>query len=128
MQQVNISLYISSKAPKVNGAKYIYVLSCRGKHISAEEKVEGMITGHRLVMTCAIAALKRMTRPAVITIYTNSRYLTSGHGYLASWKENGWMKPGGEPVKNADLWQQIYDLQKIHAVKYKYTPNMDVFG
>lgn len=128
MQQVNISLYTSSKAPVVNNAEYIYALSCREKNVSGRGKIEGKISGHRLVMVCAIEALKRMTHPARITIYTNSRYLMNGHGYLASWKENGWIKPDGKPVKNADLWQEIYDLQKPHTVKYKYAPNMDLFS
>ncbi|MDO5411603.1 MAG: hypothetical protein Q4F21_14355 [Lachnospiraceae bacterium] len=128
MKQVDIFLYISSKAPRLNGAKYIYVLTCRGKHVSGKGEIKEKTTGHRLVMTCAVEALKHMNLPSMITIHTNSRYLMNGHGYLASWKENGWKRAGGKNVKNADLWQQIYDLQKAHAVKYKYQTNLDVFG
>lgn len=124
MQEVDIYLYISSKAPTCAGAKYKYILTCGG-HTLEDTGETGQITGHRLAMTCAIEALKRMTRAAVITIHTNCRYLMTGHVYLASWERNGWKKAGGEPLKNADLWQQLYELSKGHAIRYQYKSNMD---
>lgn len=127
MQQVDIYLYISSKAPSCSRAKYRYQLTCAGHTLSGSGET-GPITGHRLAMTCAIEALKRMNKAAVITIHTNCRYLMTGHAYMGSWQKNGWAKPGGAPLKNADLWEQIYNLQQPHAVKYVYDINVDKFS
>lgn len=121
--QVDIFLIISSRSPgKTKKAWYKYILVCNGR--SLEDKGElKETTGHRLLLTCAIEALKRMTKPSMITIHTDCRYLINNH--MQEWKDAGWKRPGGE-LKNADLWQQLYALQKSHAVRYHFE-NMDKY-
>lgn len=120
MQEVHIFLVISSHAPKSKKAWYRYILVCPGKGKPLEETghVEE-VTGHQLVLECAVAALKRMIRPAVITIHTDSRYLADGHGRLAIWKQNGWTRENSRPLKNVGLWQQMEKLLQPHAVRFK---------
>ena len=125
--QVDIYLYISSKAPTVSGGKYKYKLTCNGGSIEGGGET-GPTTGHRLAMTCAIEALKRMSKASMITIHTSCRYLISGHAYLSSWQKSDWTKSGGEPLRNADLWQRLYELQKPHAIKYVYDAKVDNFS
>lgn len=121
--QVDIFLVISSRTPgKTKKADYKYILVCNGRSVEGTGELTDT-TGHRLVMTCAIEALKRMTKPSMITIHTDCRYLLNNK--MQEWKEAGWRRQGGE-LKNADLWQQLYDLQKQHAVRYHYE-NMDKY-
>lgn len=121
--QVDIFLVISSRTPgKQKKAGYKYILVCNGHTLEGNGELKDT-TGHRLVMTCAIEALKRMTKPSMITIHTDCRYLINNH--LQEWKDAGWKRNGGE-LKNADLWQQLYELQKPHAVRYHYE-NMDKY-
>lgn len=70
-------------------------------------------------MLCVIAALKIVVRPAMITIHTDSYYLAGCHRNLQQWKNDGWKKNDGKEVRNADLWQQIMDLESPHAIKYQ---------
>ncbi len=115
--QVDIFLVISSRTPgKTKKAGYRYILVCNGHSIDGYGELTDT-TGHRLVMTCAIEALKRMTKPAMITIHTDCRYLINNK--MQDWKAAGWKRQGGN-LKNADLWQQLYDLQKPHAVRYHF--------
>lgn len=126
MQEVGIFLVRASCTPgKIRNAWYKYIMVC-GNH-TIEEKVEVKeTTGNRLVMLCAVDALKRMRKTSVITIYTDCRYLINGHGYLQEWKDNGWKKRDGRKLKNVELWQQLYDLQKNHAVRYRFE-NMEKY-
>lgn len=78
MQQVDIFLITSSHAPKLKKAWYRYILVCHGKTLEKRSEIQD-VTGHQLVMECAVAALQRMIRPAVITIHTDSYYLANGH-------------------------------------------------
>ena len=55
----------------------------------------------------------------MITIHTDSYYLVGNHKKLQQWKENGWKKQDGTEARNADLWQQIMDLESQHKVKYQ---------
>lgn len=121
--QVDIFLVISSRTPgKQKKAGYKYILVCNGHTLEGNGELKDT-TGHRLVMTCAIEALKRMTKPSMITIHTDCRYLINNK--MKEWKDAGWKRQGGE-LKNADLWQQLYELQKPHAVRYNFE-NMDKY-
>ena len=122
--QVDIFLFTSSRAPSVSTGRYEYVLFCRGQAL-ADGGETGPITGHRLALTCAGAALKRMTKPAEITIHTDCRYLINGLTQLRTWKGLDWTKPGGAPLKNADLWKQLADLTAEHEIKGEYCPTLN---
>lgn len=118
MQQVDIFLITSSHAPKLKKAWYRYILVCQGKTLEKRSEIQD-VTGHQLVMECAVAALQRMIRPAVITIHTDSYYLANGHGKMAGWKSAGWKRENGQALKNMELWKELEKLLQPHAVRFK---------
>ena len=118
MQEVHIFLTTSSHAPRVKKAWYQYILVCQGKTLTKKIDVQN-VTGHQLVMECAIAALKRMIRPAMLTIHSDCHYLANGHGKIAVWKSAGWKRENGQDLKNVELWQQLEELLQLHAVRFK---------
>ena len=118
MQQVDIFLITSSHAPKLKKAWYRYILVCQGKTLEKRSEIQD-VTGHQLVMECAVAALQRMIRPAVITIHTDSHYLANGHGKMAGWKSAGWKRENGQALKNMDLWKDLEKVLQPHAVRFK---------
>jgi len=119
MKEVSIFIVTSTRSPgKTRKAWYRYILVCEGA--SREKKVQvTSTTGHRLVLECVVAALKRMTRPAMITFWTDCHYFANGQRRLAVWKENGWKRPDGKEVRNLDLWQQIEALLRPRAVSFR---------
>lgn len=76
-------------------------------------------TGHRLVLECAVAAAKELVRPAMVTFHTDCYYFANGQRQLATWKDNGWKRADGKELRNLDLWQEIEELLRPHAVKFK---------
>lgn len=124
MQKVDIFLIISSRSPgKTRKAWYKYIL-ISGKHRLEEKEDVRDISGHCLLLTCAVAALKRMRLPSLITIHTDSHYLANNR--LTEWEKAGWKRTNGEDLRNADLWKELRDLLKPHAIRYKLE-NMDPY-
>lgn len=118
MQKVGIFIVVSSHAPKTKRAWYKYIMVCGKKCIEKKVEVKDL-TGHQLVMECVIAAMKRMVRPAVITIFTDSHYLANGYGKMMTWKKNRWRRENGQELKNAEQWQQLETLLQPHAVRFR---------
>lgn len=81
-------------------------------------------TNQRMELQAAIEGLKAVRKPdATIKLYTDSKYVQKGcEEWLSKWMDNGWKTANGKPVKNVDLWQQLYCLLeslkvKLHWVK-----------
>ena len=56
-----------------------------------------------------------------MVIYTDSEYVRKGMTeWIASWMRRGWKTADGKPVKNADLWQRLDALRKLHHVDWRW--------
>ena len=117
MQQVDIFLVTSTKSPgRHRRAWYKYILVCSGR--SLEEKTEVRnLTGHQIILQCAIAAMNRMQKPSMITIHTDSYYLASAQ--MKFWEDNQWRRGNGEMLKNADLWKKLREVTRPHAIRFR---------
>lgn len=90
---------------------------------SAERELSGgetETTNNRMELTAVIEALRVLTRPCDIIIYTDSRYVMDGvTKWLPNWLRNGWCTSNKKtPVKNIDLWQSLESLIKNHQIKW----------
>jgi ribonuclease HI len=76
-------------------------------------------TNNRMELMAAIQALESLTRPVAVRLHTDSAYLRNGiTQWLPTWKRNGWMTAGKQPVKNADLWQRLETAVERHQVDW----------
>jgi ribonuclease HI len=82
---------------------------------------EAMTTNNRMEMTAALKALEALTRPAAVTLTTDSRYLMDGMTrWLPAWQKNGWRTAAKQPVRNADLWMALAAAAKPHAIRWEW--------
>lgn len=82
---------------------------------------EPLTTNNRMEMTAALKALEALTKPAAVTLVTDSRYLMDGMmKWLHGWKKNGWRNASKEPVKNADLWMALDRAAKPHSIQWQW--------
>ena len=82
---------------------------------------EAQTTNNRMELTAVLSGLKTLNRPCDVVICTDSQYVKSGmESWIHNWKKNGWKTAGRQPVKNADLWQQLDEQVARHRVRWQW--------
>ncbi len=87
------------------------------KEISGGEK---NTTNNIMELTAVIEGLKLLKFSCEVEIYSDSAYVVNAfnQGWIYNWIKNNWKTSGKEPVKNQEIWQELYSLTKIHKVKF----------
>jgi ribonuclease HI len=88
------------------------------KTLSGGEK---LTTNNRMELTAAIEGLKALKRPCRVVLSTDSRYVMDGlTKWLPGWQRNGWKTAAKQPVKNADLWQDLVAAAAPHRIRWEW--------
>ena len=77
-------------------------------------------TNNIMEITAVLEALKLLKHPCTVNLYSDSAYDVNcfTQGWIYNWIKKGWKTAGNEPVKNKELWQELYDLTKVHKVNF----------
>lgn len=74
-------------------------------------------SNNRMELTAVLSALRHLTVPCDVTIYSDSKYVVDAlNGYLINWVNNGWRTSQNKPVSNQDLWMEMYRFTQIHRI------------
>jgi ribonuclease HI len=92
-------------------------------HYDGHEKIisgaEADTTNNRMELMAAIKALSILKKSCLVIVTTDSEYVRKGiTEWLPNWKKRGWKTASKQPVKNADLWQQLDKLALDHDVEW----------
>ena len=80
---------------------------------------ESLTTNNRMELMAAIEGLNALKRPCRVTLSTDSRYVMDGlTKWIKGWQKNGWKTAAKQPVKNADLWQELLAAAKPHRIEW----------
>ena len=86
------------------------------------KKISGSVkdtTNNKMELMAPIKALQEIKEKQPIEIYTDSQYVRMGiTDWVHKWIKNNWQTSKKEPVKNKELWIQLYDLNKSHEIKW----------
>ena len=77
-------------------------------------------TNNVMELTAVIESLKMLKRPCRVDLYSDSAYLVNAflQKWIYGWIKKNWKTAGNDPVKNKELWQELYGLTKIHDVTF----------
>ena len=77
-------------------------------------------TNNIMEITAVIEALKCLKVESDVQVYSDSAYTVNAfnQGWIYNWMKNGWKTANKEPVKNKELWQELYSLTKKHKVEF----------
>ncbi|MFC7498165.1 ribonuclease HI [Enterovirga sp. GCM10030262] len=90
----------------------------REKDISGGEAVT---TNNRMELLAAIRALEALKKPCHVTLTTDSVYVRDGiTKWIFGWQKNGWRTAARQPVKNAELWQELLAAARPHRIDWKW--------
>lgn len=82
---------------------------------------ERATTNNRMEMMAAIAGLESLRRRCSVDLYTDSQYVIKGMTqWLDGWRKRGWKTAAKTSVKNADLWQRLYQVAHGHDVRWHW--------
>jgi ribonuclease HI len=82
---------------------------------------EQLTTNQRMELTGAIQGLAALTKPCDVVLYTDSTYVIKGiTEWIKGWKRNGWKNSARQPVKNAELWQQLDTEAARHTIEWRW--------
>ena len=88
-----------------------------------KKEISGAIfntTNNVMELTAALEGLKMLKFPCEVELYSDSAYLVNGflQGWIYNWQKNNWKTSNKEPVKNKEIWQEIYKLTQVHEFKF----------
>ena len=77
-------------------------------------------TNNVMELTAVIEGLKLLKFPCKVKLYSDSAYVVNAfiQKWIYGWIKNGWVNSNKEPVKNKELWQELYELTKVHEVEF----------
>ena len=77
-------------------------------------------TNNIMEITAVVEALKCLKVESDVQVYSDSAYTVNAfnQGWIYNWMKNGWRTSGKDPVKNKELWQELYALTKKHKVEF----------
>lgn len=77
-------------------------------------------TNNIMELSAVIEALKLLKRPCKVYVFSDSAYVVNAFNqkWIYGWMKKNWRTAGGDPVKNKELWQELYSLTKVHDVTF----------
>jgi len=92
-----------------------------GDHEKELNGGEADTTNNRMEMMAVIEALKALSKPCTIDLYTDSVYVKDGvTKWMDGWKAKGWKTSSKKPVKNRDLWERIDEEIQRHKINWHW--------
>lgn len=77
-------------------------------------------TNNIMEITAVIEGLKLLKYECEVEIYSDSAYVVNAFNnhWIEGWRKKNWINSSKEPVKNKEIWQELYNLTKQHNVKF----------
>ena len=115
-----ITLYTDgacSGNPGPGGWGAILILGDNMKEISGGSPTT---TNNIMELTAVIEGLKILKRPCKVQVYSDSAYVVNAftQKWIYGWMKKNWRNASGDPVKNKELWQELYNLTNVHEVTF----------
>lgn len=117
---VSVTIYTDgacSGNPGPGGWGAVLIYGENKKEISGGSK---NTTNNIMEITAVIEALKCLKNECKATVYSDSAYVVNcfNQGWIYNWKKNNWKTSTKGPVKNKELWEELYTLVKKYKVEF----------
>ena len=118
MEIVNIyTCGVCNQNPGIGGWSAIILNKDNKKEILGSNQ---QTTNNRMELTAVIEALKILELPCEVKLYSNSGYVVDcfKKDWIHKWINNNWRKSSTRPIKNRELWEELYELMQKHKVEF----------
>ncbi len=91
-----------------------------GQHEKTLSGGETDTTNNRMELQAALEALRALTEPCQVILFTDSEYLKKGiTEWLPHWKRRNWRRKGGK-LANVDLWMKLDEEITRHQISWRW--------
>ena len=103
--------------PGPGGWGAILMYNGKKKEISGGQKDT---TNNIMELTAVIESLKALKFSCEVDLYSDSSYVINGFKqcWIYNLMKNNWKTSNNQPVKNKEIWEELYNLTKIHKVNF----------
>ena len=102
----------------------VLLIAREGDTVVKERELQGGepdTTNNRMELMAAIMGLESLSRPCVVTLFTDSQYVRQGiTEWMPNWLRRHWKTAGGDPVKNRDLGERLHAVAQRHTVDWRW--------
>jgi ribonuclease HI len=81
-----------------------------------------LTTNNRMELFAAIRGLELLTRPCVVRVFSDSKYVVNGMslGWAKAWRRRNWWRTKTERAQNHDLWARLLAAAEQHEVEFRW--------
>jgi ribonuclease HI len=78
-------------------------------------------TNNRMELMAVIEALKALKKTCLVELYLDSQYVKNGiTEWIIKWQKNGWKTADKKPIKNQDLWLELWEQKNKHNISWHW--------
>ncbi len=97
------------------------------EHTRSLSGSERSATANSMLIRGAAAALRALTRPCRVTLYSDANYLIQGAStWVKGWQTRGWTTREGKPVANRAEWESLLEAASRHHITWTQVRGDDV--
>jgi len=90
-----------------------------GEHAKSLSGGESSTTANAMLIRGAAVALRTLTQPCRVTLYSDAKYLIAGASHwVKRWQVGGWQTRDGKPVANQAAWEELLEAARPHHVTW----------
>ena len=119
-EKPNVTIYTDGSCQGNPGPGGWAAILKYGKHEREISGGEKDTTNNRMELRAALEALRALTEPCRVTLYTDSEYLKKGITlWMPNWKRRNWRRKGGK-LANVDLWMKLDEEIQRHEIHWRW--------
>ena len=90
-----------------------------GEHAKSLSGGEPSTTANAMLIQGATEALRALSKPCHVTVYSNADYLIKGASlWVKGWQVRGWRTRDYKPVANRAAWEALLEAARLHHVAW----------
>ncbi len=90
-----------------------------GEHAKSLSGGEPSTTSNAMLIQGATEALRALSKPCHVTVYSNADYLIKGASlWVKGWRVRGWRTRDDKPVANRAAWEALLEAARRHQVAW----------
>lgn len=125
---MEVNLYIETTANRpgnyeIAGMWILEYITSAGNPVTRSGMRHENTTNNAICLELLSDALSRLTKSCSVRVFTRCGHILGvmQNHYLPIWEKNGWMTAKHSPVKNAELWQQVWRKMEKHIMTVEDT-------